>query len=992
MRKPRIIYIGNYADKRSIGFLEAFIERFSENYEISVTGYNIGLLDHNETVTENCSIVYMNSSRHILDKNTAEYVVITTPAPRYIREKSNQNIIYVLSELDLKQFAGCIGDIAQIITDNEEVYKTVKKTFGHITADYYDGDSAFSDVLDLMIIDPDRKEEAIDYMLVSSNEEGSLLKDSYGVVHYFKDILENAYNGFIALTIKGAVKGVPSNIAFNESTRTKALLETFDGTIVFDSESMRGYFNSFVEEKGISVKADKEAMLEDLQIVPIENAVRRIEPLWTENNSSNYIRYRDAMERLYTLYELNHILVSIVICRYNTPFDLLERAINSALNTGHENVEVIVVDDGSEENIEKELFTKINDNRIKYYYKENEGLGLSRNYGVDRATGKYIFYLDSDDTIFSNSLRCLITHAELFHLDLVIGKRIICDEKGIPRSESLKHLAGDVFTCYYNDCGSHKVIDDVMVNNFLIKKQVLVDEGIHFYSGLYEDVEYSAALYSKIKEYHYLNVAIHNWYQYGTNTSISSSISIHNLKERIEKEERAWKYLTEKMRKGRIGDILLLDFNRYLNNFYMFSEEDRFVAWKLIRDFLEDKKDYFNVYAYSEKIKELTRSFLSNNYDYFRYVIDRYYMSETDSEEFEDFIVFTHYHLYVACLYAIRSKKKCRLFICQSYVAFDTNTVYKIHQTGLFSYVKPFVFGSTVGRLSEELKKRPGEEALIIPHSLYGYFEEIFHVCNTKRDTMYIFSDTLPYWYYIEREFENIVKLEDAYNSFDREVKTYEIKGIWSGIQDYENTVYPKMFFRSDKIKKIIVSSMPEGIPDYYYRKIEVLDTKSLEKEYYDEIKKVMLTIYEVDPEVFTENATLLLTQPLALFGYCSEKEQRRLMAKMCEPYMDSPLLIKPHPADKMDYHYLGGIIIPRSVPIEAYNYLDVKIERAITFGSSAIETIEIAKEKKVYFKLHDFDFEEVVTAIKQIVKPESPKKKSFKKRVRRKIKRMLNM
>ena len=977
MRKPRIIYIGNYADKRNIDFLEAFIEKFSDNYEISVTGYNLGLLDHNETVTENCSIVYMNSSRHVLDKNTAEYVVITTPAPRFIREKNNQKIIYIISEFDPNQFAGCIGDIAQIITDNEEVYQSVKKTFRHIIADYYDEKRSFSDVLDAMIIDPDRKEKAVDYMLVSANEEGGLLKDRFGVGRYFKDIIGKAYNGFIALTIKGAAEGVPSNIAFNESARTKNLLQEFDGILIFDSEAINGYFTTFVNDKDISVKTDKIVMLEDLQLVPVENAVRQKDPLWTEKSSSNYVRYRAAMDRLYTLRDLKDILVSIIICRYNTPFDLLERAINSALNTGHENVEVIVVDDGSKDNLEKELLNKINDTRLKYFYKENEGPGLSRNFGVDRASGKYVFYLDSDDTIFENGLCCLIAHAELFELDLVIGKRILCDEKGIPRSESLRHLSGDVFTCYYNDCGSHRVLDDVMVNNFLIKRQALLDKGIRFSRGLYEDVEYTAIIYSKIKEYHYLNVPIHNWYQYGTNTSISSSVNIRNLKERIEKEESAWKYFTEQMKKGRIGNILLSDFNMYLNSFYVFNEDDRLVAWKLIRDFLADKKEYFNVYAYPEKIKELTRSFLYDNYDYFKYVIDRYYMAETDSEGFDDFIVFTHYHLYVACLYAIRSKRKCRLFICQSYVAFDTNIIYKIRQTGVFNSVKPFVYGATVGSLFRELEKRPGEEALIIPNSLYSYFKEIFHVCNTLLDTMYIFSDTLPYWYYIEREFENVVKLEDAYNSFDREVKTHEMTGIWAGIQEFEGSVYPKMFFRSDKIKKIIVSSMPEGIPEYYYRKIEVLDTKSLEKEYYDEIKNVMLTIYEVDPVLFTEDTTLLLTQPLALFGYCSEKEQRKLMAKMCEPYKGSPLLIKPHPADKMDYHYLGGIIIPRSVPIEVYNYLDVKIERAITFGSSAIETIEIAKEKKAYFKLHDFDFEEVVTAIKQMVKPEPPKKKS---------------
>lgn len=110
------------------------------------------------------------------------------------------------------------------------------------------------------------------------------------------------------------------------------------------------------------------------------------------------------------------------------------------------------------------------------------------------------------------------------------------------------------------------------------------------------------------------------------------------------------------------------------------------------------------------------------------------------------------------------------------------------------------ILSTMVGDLFEDLKRRPGEADILIPAHLYNPFAEVFGECNTMNDTMYIFSDTHPYWYYIEREFKNIVKLEDAYNSFDREVKTHKMTGIWAGIQQFEGKEYPLMFYKSEKI------------------------------------------------------------------------------------------------------------------------------------------------------------------------------------------------
>lgn len=103
--------------------------------------------------------------------------------------------------------------------------------------------------------------------------------------------------------------------------------------------------------------------------------------------------------------------VSIIIPSYNRR-ELLFRAINSVLNQDYQNIEIIVVDDGSTDGT-KELFKKDVDSKISYFYKNNEGLpSLSRNFGAQYATGMYLAFLDSDDYWESGKLSCQVKALE----------------------------------------------------------------------------------------------------------------------------------------------------------------------------------------------------------------------------------------------------------------------------------------------------------------------------------------------------------------------------------------------------------------------------------------------------------------------------------------------------------------------------------------------------------------------------------------------------
>ena len=88
-------------------------------------------------------------------------------------------------------------------------------------------------------------------------------------------------------------------------------------------------------------------------------------------------------------------LVSVVLCTYNTEKYIAE-AIESILAQTYTNFEFIVWDDGSTDNTRR-VVESFNDNLIHYYYHENTGLGMALKLACEKAHGKYIARMDSDD-------------------------------------------------------------------------------------------------------------------------------------------------------------------------------------------------------------------------------------------------------------------------------------------------------------------------------------------------------------------------------------------------------------------------------------------------------------------------------------------------------------------------------------------------------------------------------------------------------------------
>ena len=92
-------------------------------------------------------------------------------------------------------------------------------------------------------------------------------------------------------------------------------------------------------------------------------------------------------------------LVSIIIPIYNVE-NYLEQCIISVVHQTYKNLEIVIVNDGSTDNSENIILDYLKkDNRIVYIKKKNGGLSSARNSGLDKCKGKYVSFVDSDDTL-----------------------------------------------------------------------------------------------------------------------------------------------------------------------------------------------------------------------------------------------------------------------------------------------------------------------------------------------------------------------------------------------------------------------------------------------------------------------------------------------------------------------------------------------------------------------------------------------------------------
>ncbi|MBZ8003083.1 glycosyltransferase family 2 protein [Campylobacter canadensis] len=118
-------------------------------------------------------------------------------------------------------------------------------------------------------------------------------------------------------------------------------------------------------------------------------------------------------------------MVSIVIPLYNAK-KYIKECLDSILLQSYSDYEIIIVDDFSTDG-SKDIVFSYKDERIKYFLNEKKGCANARNYGLSKASGDFVYFLDSDDYLESNMLNTCVNHIKDCDL-CVFTNHIYCEE------------------------------------------------------------------------------------------------------------------------------------------------------------------------------------------------------------------------------------------------------------------------------------------------------------------------------------------------------------------------------------------------------------------------------------------------------------------------------------------------------------------------------------------------------------------------------------
>lgn len=239
-------------------------------------------------------------------------------------------------------------------------------------------------------------------------------------------------------------------------------------------------------------------------------------------------------------------MISIIVPIYKVePY--LERCIDSLINQTYENLEIILVDDGSPDKcpILCDNYVK-KDSRVKVIHKKNGGLSDARNAGLQMATGKYVMYVDSDDYIEEDSCEKLIERmAE--DVDIVVGACKEITPSGVKYQQHTNLEEKKVYMAKEYVCLSiakNEWYAPAVLNMYC--RQFLIEHNLYYKKGYYfEDMEMLPRLFLANPKVCYVNYPFYN-YIIRPDSIMTSNITEQKIKMALDIYE-AWYKLFESL-------------------------------------------------------------------------------------------------------------------------------------------------------------------------------------------------------------------------------------------------------------------------------------------------------------------------------------------------------------------------------------------------------------------------------------------------------------
>lgn len=200
-------------------------------------------------------------------------------------------------------------------------------------------------------------------------------------------------------------------------------------------------------------------------------------------------------------------LITVIINVYNRE-KFIKKCIDSVINQTYKNIEILIINDGSTDKT-LDICKSYKDKRIKIITTKNQGLSLSRNVGIDNATGSYLYFVDSDDYIELDTIEFLYNLCKKYNSDFstcepltiydysFTNKQPKKKDKILDKYEMLKKVL-----LAENSAGTtwNKLIKKELYNNIRFEKRIVNDVVVTYKLVL----KANKIVYSNQRKYYYL--------------------------------------------------------------------------------------------------------------------------------------------------------------------------------------------------------------------------------------------------------------------------------------------------------------------------------------------------------------------------------------------------------------------------------------------------------------------------------------------------------
>lgn len=264
-------------------------------------------------------------------------------------------------------------------------------------------------------------------------------------------------------------------------------------------------------------------------------------------------------------------MVSVIVPVYNVEL-YLQACLNSLVNQTFPEIEVIMVNDGSDD-ASGEIMDRYDANyaNFKAYHKENGGLGHARNFGLNLATGDYIAFLDSDDTVSETAYQTLVETAMQTGSDVVTGNVVRFNSSKTYRSGLHKRVFRETILNTHITKNTELIYDTTSINkiykrSFWDQYQLKFPEGVY-----YEDIILTIAAHYLAASVDVVEETIYYWRSRdgGAPSITQQRNQLANLNDRLKAIRELDDFFVDHRIEGRLREekeyrALTLDIHLYL--------------------------------------------------------------------------------------------------------------------------------------------------------------------------------------------------------------------------------------------------------------------------------------------------------------------------------------------------------------------------------------------------------------------------------------------